>query len=123
MNRICFFKMSYLTFVRWWIVDFEIEFSKYNLMMAISVKRRVDTKTHHQIWLRGEDKIDAVHRKSLNVSRFINNLLQSKLRSYGLNFRAFRGSCITSIPVARLCVEITNGNNFKGISCRNSVQV
>ena len=27
--------MPYLTFVRWWIVDFEIEFSKYYLMMAI----------------------------------------------------------------------------------------
>ena len=51
-----FFKMPYLTFVRWWIVDFEIEFSKYYLMMAILVKRRVDTRTHHQIWLRGEDK-------------------------------------------------------------------
>ena len=91
--------------------------------MAILVKRRVETRTHHQIWLRGEDKIDAVHRMSLNESRFINNLLQSKLRSYGLNFRASRGSCITSIPVARLCVEITNGSNYKEISCRNSVQV
>ena len=27
--------MPYLTFVRWWIVDFEIEFSKYYLMMVI----------------------------------------------------------------------------------------
>ena len=91
-------------------------------MMAILVKRRVDTRTHHQIWLRGEDKIDTRHRLSLNVSWFINNLLQSKLRSYGLNFRAFRGSCIVSIPVARLCVEITNGDNLKGISCRDSVK-
>ena len=35
MICIRFFKMLYLTFVRWWIVDFEIEFSKYYLMMAI----------------------------------------------------------------------------------------
>ena len=45
------------------------------LMMAVLVKRRVDTGTHHDIWLRGEDKFDTVHRFSLNVSRFINNLL------------------------------------------------
>ena len=56
-------------------MDFETEFSKYNLMMAILVKRRLDTGTHHQIWLRGEDKIDTGHRMSLNVSRFIDNLL------------------------------------------------
>ena len=56
-------------------MDVEMEFSKYNLMMAILVKRQVDTRTHHQIWLRGEDKIDTGHRMSLNVSRFINNLL------------------------------------------------
>ena len=80
-------------------------------MMAVLVKRQVDAQTHHQRWLRGENKIDTGLRFSLNVSRFINNLLQSKLRSYGLNFRAFKGSCITSIPVARLCVEIANGNN------------
>ena len=92
-------------------MDFETEFSKYNLMMAILMKRRLDTGIHHQIWLRGEDKIDTGHKMSLNVSRLINNLLQSKLRSYGFSFRAFRGSCITSIPVARLSVEITNGNN------------
>ena len=84
------------------MVDFEIEFSKYYLMMAILVKRRVNTGTHHHIWFRGDDKIDTGHRLSLNVSRFINNLLQSKLRIYGLNFRAFRGFCIASIPVAKL---------------------
>ena len=59
----------------WWIVEFEIKFSKYYLMMAVLVKRRVDTRTHYQIWLKGEDKIDTGHRCVLNVSRFINNLL------------------------------------------------
>ena len=92
-------------------MDFEIEFSKYYLMMVLLVKRQVDTQTHHQIWLRGEDKMDTGHRLSLNVIWFNNNLLQSKLRSYSLNFRAFRGSSIASIPVARLCVEITNIDN------------
>ena len=58
MTRIRFLKMPYLAFVRCRIVDVEIEFSKYYPMMAILVKRRVDTRTHHQIWLRGEDKID-----------------------------------------------------------------
>ena len=72
-------------------------------MMAVLVKIRVDTRTHHEIWLRGEDKIDTGHRFSLNV--------KSKLRSHGLNFRVLKGSCITSIPVARLCVEIANGNS------------
>ena len=80
-------------------------------MMAILVKRLVDTRTHHQIWLRGEDKIDTGHTFSMNLSWFINDLLESKLRIYGLDFRAFKGCCITSIPVARLCIEITNGNN------------
>ena len=117
-----FLKMPYLTSVWWWIADFEIEFNKYYLIMAIFVKRWVDTWTHHQIWLRGEDKISTGHRFSLNVSRFINNLLQPKLRSCGLNFRTFKGSCITGVPVARLCIGITNGNNWKGISCRNSIQ-
>ena len=77
---------------------------------------------YHHIWWRGEDTIDRGHRFSLNVSRFINNWLQSKLKSYGLSFRAFKGSCITTILVSRLCVEITNGNNLKEVSCRNSVQ-
>ena len=69
---------------------------------------------YHHIWWRGEDTIDRGHRFSLNVSRFINNWLQSKLKSYGLSFRAFK--------VSRLCVEITNSNNLKEVSCRNSVQ-
>ena len=56
-------------------MDFEIELSKYYLMMVILVKRQVDTQTHHQIWLRGDGKINTEHRVSLNVSRFINNLL------------------------------------------------
>ena len=47
MTRIRFLKV----FVRWWIVDFEIEFSKYYLMMAILVKSQDDTQTHHPIWL------------------------------------------------------------------------
>ena len=72
----CFFKMPYLTFVRWWIVDFEIsKCSKCYLMMTVLVKRQVDTGTHHQIWLRIEDKIDTGHKISLNVNWFINNLL------------------------------------------------
>ena len=80
-------------------------------MMAILVKRQVDTRTHNQIWLRGEEKIDTGRTFSLNVSRFINNLLWAKLRCYHLSFRALKGSCNTSIPIARLCVEIANGNN------------
>ena len=36
--------------------------------MIIWVKRRVNTGTHHQIWLRGEDKIVTGHRFSSNVS-------------------------------------------------------
>ena len=96
MTCIHFFKIPYLTFVRW-IVDFEIKFSNYYLMMAILMKRRVDTGTHYRIWLRGEDKIDTGNKMSLNVSRLINNLLLSKLRSYSLNFTSFRGSCITSM--------------------------
>ena len=76
MICIRFFKMPYLTFVRWWIVDFKLEFSKYYLMMTILEKSRVDTGTYHQIWLRGEDKINTGHIIiSLNMSRFINNLL------------------------------------------------
>ena len=75
LDYIRFFKMPYFMFLRWWIVDFEIEFSKYYLLMANLVKRRVDTGTHHQIWLRGEDKIDTGDRLCLNVSWFINNLL------------------------------------------------
>ena len=71
----------------------------------------MDTQIHHQIWLRKEDKINIGHRFSLNVSRFINNLLLFKLRSYGLNSIPFKGIYIASIPVARLCVEITDGNN------------
>ena len=39
-------------------------------MMAVLVKRRVDTRTYNQIWLRGENKIDKGIRFSLNVSRF-----------------------------------------------------
>ena len=53
MTRIRFLKIPHLTFVRWWIVEFEIEFSKYYLMTGILMRRRVDTQTHHQIWLRG----------------------------------------------------------------------
>ena len=34
-------------------MEFEIEFSKYYLMTGILMRRRVDTQTHHQIWLRG----------------------------------------------------------------------
>ena len=56
-------------------MDFEIEFSKYYLIMVLLVKRQVDTETHHQIWLRGEDKVDTGHRLSLNVIWFNNNLL------------------------------------------------
>ena len=74
----------------------DFEFGKYYLMMTILVKSWINTQTH---------KVDTVHRFSLNASWFINNLLWSKLRSYGLNFRAFKGSYITIIPVTRLCVE------------------
>ena len=122
MISISFLKLSHFTFVHWWIVDFKIEFSKYYLMMAILVKRLVDTQTYHQIWLRNEDNTDRGRTFSLNVSRFINNLLESKLRSYGLTVRAFKGYCITSIPVVRIYIEITNGNNSKRINCRKSVQ-
>ena len=71
MTRIRFLKVL----VKWWILEFEIEFSKYYVMMAILVKSQDDTRTHHPIWLRGENKIDTGHRLSLNVIRFINNLL------------------------------------------------
>ena len=27
-------------------------------MMSVLMKRQVDTRTHHQSWLRGKDKID-----------------------------------------------------------------
>ena len=57
------------------VLDFKIKFSNYHLMMAALVKRRVETQTHHQIWLRGEDKIDKGHRFALNASWFINSLL------------------------------------------------
>ena len=90
--------------------------------MAILVRRPVNTGTGHQIWLRGENKIDTGDRFSLNVSQFISNLLQFKLRSYDPNFRALKGSCITSTPVARHSVEITNANNSKCISCQNIAQ-
>ena len=56
-KTLSFISKPYLTFVKWWIVDSEIEFSKYYLMMAILVKRRVDTRTHHQIWLRGKGRL------------------------------------------------------------------
>ena len=34
MICICFFKMPYLTFVRWWVVNFKITFNKYYLIIA-----------------------------------------------------------------------------------------
>ena len=71
MIYISFFKTPYLTLVRCWIVKCRTELSKYYLMMSILVKRQVDTQTHHQIWLRGKDKVDTGRRFSLNVSPFI----------------------------------------------------
>ena len=44
-------------------------------MMAILVKTLVDTQTYHQIWLTNEDNTDTGRTFSLNISRFINNLL------------------------------------------------
>ena len=102
--------MPYLTFVKWWIVDFEIEFSKYYLIMAVLVKRRVDTRTHYQIWLKGEDK-------SIQGTDVSWMWVGSLIICCSLNWEVMasflepsKGSCITSIPVARLCVEITNNN-------------
>ena len=113
----------YLTFVRWWIAHFEIESSKCYLMMAFLVKRPVDTRTHRQIWLRREDKVNIGHRFSLNVIQFINNLLQSKLRSYALNFRAFKGSCITSILIARLTLKSPMATIKKGLVTETTSRV
>ena len=40
------------------------------------LNRQVNSGTYHQIWLRGEDKINTGHRIIfLNMSRFINHLL------------------------------------------------
>lgn len=60
--------------VRLWIVDFKIKFCKYYLMIAVLVKRRVNSQIHCQNWLRGEEKIDTECRFSLIVSQFITNL-------------------------------------------------
>ena len=44
INELSWLWKDWNTFVRWWIVGFEIEFSKYYLMMSILVKRRVNTQ-------------------------------------------------------------------------------
>ena len=111
MICISFFKIPYFTFVRGWIVKVKKELSKYYLMMTTLVNRRVDIRNYNQIWLRGEVKIDTGRRFSFNVACFINSLLQPKLRGYDINFSTFKGCCITSIPVVRLCIEITSDNN------------
>ena len=54
------------------------------MMMAILVNTRMDTQIHYQVLLRDEIKMDTRRRFSLTLSRFINNLLWSKLKSYGL---------------------------------------
>ena len=60
VDMICIniFKMPYFTFVRWWVVDFKTKFNIYCLMMAIFVKRNMNTQVHCQNWLGGEDKIN-----------------------------------------------------------------
>ena len=90
-------------FARWLIVVFKTECSKYYLMLVLLVKRQINTRIHHQIQFRSEDKIDT----------------GCKFRSYGLGFRAFKACCIT---VVRLCIGITNGSN-KGVAAKRTPKI
>ena len=80
-------------------------------MMAVLVKRRVDTGTHHQNWLGGEDKIDTGHWMSMNV---VGSLVISCSPNWEAKTSILEPSEVVVSPLYQLPdfnVEITNGDN------------
>ena len=56
-NDISLSVMPNFTFLRWEIIYFELKFCKYNLVVAICVKRRMDTWIYNHIELRSKNQI------------------------------------------------------------------
>lgn len=80
-------------------------------MIEIRDKRQMENRIYPLIWLGGTNQINTICRVFFYVSLLINNLLIFKLRSYGVNFRTYKGCYFARTPVVRFYIEIVNDMN------------